>query len=712
MAGTEVVYKAEFTDYMGNDCQIQVCQSGYAGSTTDVIASGNPCHISMLAEGDSKFQHVKTTECVVELMTQTNLQFLSLFLATNKTYFVRIQRGTTIIWVGWINPEFYTEPFDEPPYPTSITATDGLAELKNIQLPTISYTTFKHSLISYISTILQQTGFELGIKVGLNLSATTTADGTVTSRILEKLFIDYRAFRDGEDYWTCMEILEEILSTLNARVYQCDNYWIIDSIDRKHEACNYDVYTYAGVYDSAGNIDPVAALTTTANVGTMIRFLHTPATLEVQPAYKKFTIEHEWGNRKNILPFSNFEGALTDDDFTDDTTLRYWYSYPLSDYEALYEKVQLAEEKVLLMKPIPYEIGQVPSFTAFILPRESGSPASYFTWTYNEGSTNETAFMNWLYGIGTCRLKYECFANLTTYFESEPKLKSRVRLAADFSGNVYYCYFNADDTTEYEWAKYPDTPADFDLDHINTTLPKSEWKEIDVNIKMPPDELGVTQTYVGFMLQIDAPNLNEATIPTPGDGIYYKNIQLYFVDGTENDVLNKEPKESRVDKGSIPAPTFKETITHTIDTDNILEPDTYKIRFAESPAPFSTDGYGLINKYVLFDSGNYAVNLFGNGQTHTLSLVNQVLDSELYATYRRPQFKIRGTLMDTTISDAVGYSFMKVLKDYNYRYYFPTGLDYDVRMCQFSGEWMQFWEDSNASGTGEFNDDFSNDFFI
>lgn len=706
---TDVVYKVQFRDLVNNEFQVEICNSSFTGSTTTIQGGEVPCLIRMLAEGDSKFQHIKATEAEIQLVNTSSMQFVALFLCKNKEYFVRITRGTTLLWKGWINPEFYTEPFVdvEEGMITTVTATDGLAELKNIPLPLPSYTTFKFSFIYYIAKCLEQIGFQQDIKIGCNFSCTTISEGAVTARVLEHLYLDYRAFREGEDFWTCMDILNEILSTLNARLYQNNNTWYIDKLDQKHESVSYEKYDYQGNYVSTATEDPVISLTAHVGLGTDIRFLHSPATLTIEPAYKKYSINHKWGNRKTILPWSNFEGVVTDDDFITSTSMRYWESPAAASEVALFEKVQLNDEKVLLMKPIPYGLGQVPSFTAYITTKESGSPASRYTWTYNEGNTNETAFMNWLYGIGTCRLKYKVFANLSTYFESEPKVRSFVNLTIDCSGNTYTPWFDNDDTVNYEWVASGGSSGTYGGNHISVTLPKSEWLEVDINLKMPPLELGVPQTYIGFIVGISAPNLNQGTIPTEGDGIYYKDFQLYFVNGTENDTLNKEPLSSRVNQGSIPAPTFEETLETIIDTDNILEPEEYSIKFAESPAPFGSDGYGLVNKYVIFDSGGNAVNLFGNGETHTLRLISDILDSELNMAYRSAKFILRGTIIDTTLSDGVGYDFMKVLKSYSSRYYYHTGLEYNLKDCTFAGEWVEFWDESNGEYSNEFFDEFN-----
>lgn len=776
MAGSEILYQVTFDDYNGVECQVQICQPGYSASVTEVTGGPVPALIRLLNEGDNKFVHIKAVEAVAELISTTSLQYLNLFISTNKSYFMRIYRGDDLLFTGWVNPEYYIEPFEPPPYVTAITATDGIAELKNIPFPITAYETFKRSFISYISTCLSQLGADITdgitIKVDDNFTCTTTADGAVTTRALEYLFIDYRAMRDEEDLWSCYDVLNEILSTLNARLFFYCGSWHIEKIDHKHEAYPVIVYDMTGAYVSTiTRWDAVVPLTDHQGPDHDIRFVHSPATLEVQPAYKAFNITHEYGNRKNILKSSNFDGAFYADDFLTDTSLRYWSEAPGSEI-ALVRKVQLDDYKVLAMEAIPYAIGQVPSFTAYIEPIATGSPASEYVWTYNEGGSNEDELMAWMYGEGSMKLKYSVFGHTEIFSESEPKLKAFVRVYINCSGRIYNAWSGNGlvyDNTDYEWLPVADTSTDYDYRHFTTVCKRGEWVDELIDLRMPEDELGVAQTYVGVKILVSSPNLNEATMGA-GYGIYYRELAVYFTTNLDDD--------------------FTENNDYPISGENILEPETYEVKFAESPAPYDSDGYGLVNRYVVFDSAGNAVNGFGNKANYNLRLVDQLLYTELFTTYRQPLFKLTGSIIDTTIGNYVTFSypaihvypdnyivitnhgftpiggtinllftegtssvpglstgeyveftitdahtltlttgaiytagtgtghklaasgidFRTILKDYTSRYYFPTGLEYNVKDAIFTGEWMMMYDESGS--LGEFSDDFNEDFYI
>lgn len=709
---SDVVYSHQFYDYAGDLIVTYILQSGFAGTTTEVTAGENPVTISWMGEGEEKFTHFKASEAQVELVSTTSLQYLSLFLATNKTYRVKVIRNGSQVWQGWINPEFYNEPFSPVPYVTTITATDGLALLKNVEFPIPA--DWKKSMIYYIATCLDQIGFpadEMNIYVVSDLSASTPADGVVTSRLLEKLFLDYRAMRDGNTIWSCYEVLENILITLNARLYQFRGAWWIERIDHKWDGASIDIYDMTGAYVSTNaSYDMNFALTAHSGIGTDIRFLN-GATLEVQPAYRDFTIKQDYGNRQNILKAASFDGKWTDTDFTDDTTLRYWDTTE-GTLEALVEKHTLQNGEICLkMKPIPYS-GQVPSFEAYITPKETGSPASRYVWTLSEDGTNEDAFMAWQYGLGVCYLKYQVFAKSEVYDDSmAPGLRSFVRIYINCSGTIYKLWSGialSDDYTpsNYEWVETTaGTPTTYDFDHITVIPEKSQWTDVDVALRMPEAEVGNAQTYIGFLVHISCPNKAAADVAAD-DGLLYKNMQLYFVNGTENDRTNKEGVDSRPDDPEKQQDNYSRETTYTIDEDNLLSPEDYVFKYGDTPAPFASDGYGLVNKYVIFDSGGASVNQFGSMSLSPVQSMMTILRWDIETSYRRPVFKLRGVVVDT-VGGQVGMH--AIMQDYDSRYYFPTGLTYHVKQTQWEGEWVQCYDDS---GTGEFNDDFNEDFWI
>lgn len=692
MAGTEILYQHQFYDYNGQLVVIYIVQPGYSGATTFVTAGPSPITIEWMGEGEDKFTHVKGSSASIQFVSQTWMAYLDLFLAKNRSYRVLVYRDGGRIWDGWINPEYYSEPFISPPYVTTITATDGLVLLKNIPFPIP--TDFKNSLIYYLATALNLIGLpdSMRIRVACDFYATTTTDGTVTDRILEKLFIDYRSMRDGADMWKAYDVVESILQTLNARLYQYGGAWWIERIDHKINAVDVNVYEMDGTYSSTlSSQDYVVPLTDNLGIGSTLRFLN-GANLEVQPAYKDYTIKHEWGSRTNILTFNNFDGEFYEDEWTSDTELENWVRTSGAE-DALVEKTEFENSIVCKLLPISYP-STVPSHTAYIT-------HSNFIWTYDEGATDETGFSTWLYSTAGIHFEISCFLDMAyNPYAPDQYFKQYVKLYANYSGNIYVLWCEHNGTSgsleTYEWVKVGDPDPIGKIAEFQINLNQGEWIDVEQTFYPPHDEQGNAQTYIGFKVDISSPDYRSEDYSDSGNLI--RRVKLYFVDTEDQIYNNKGEKEA----------AFEETDVHTIDTDNLLSPPDYEFKFGNTPAPYGDDGYGLVNRYVLFDSDNNAVNKFGSYSLPPLYTLPFVLRFDFAPAYRRPQFKLKGTVIDA-IGAELGFN--SILKDYDYRYYFPTGLSYEMKTVQWSGEWMQCGEDTEA-GTGEFNNDFNEDFWI
>jgi hypothetical protein len=674
---TSIVYTVYFKDYSGNDCQVDIRQTGFTGTTTEIESGPEPCVISMLGEGDDKFTHIKATECKLQLLNTTSLQYLSLFLSPVKTYYVNVFRDSNFLWQGWINPEYYTEPFSPVPYITNVSVNDGLAELKNISFPLPSYTVYKHSIMSYISTCLDQIGFpvDLGIKISLGLSATTLADGVITSRLFEKMFIDYRAFRDEDIFWNCYDILDSILSSFNARLFQWDGYWHIERLDQKHAAYDVEVYNRAGVFQSTVSYDAVTTLTAHVGAGTDIRF-QMGANLEVQPAYKGFNITQDYGNRTNILPFGNFDGNFYSDEFNGDD-LRRW---------TLVDGITLTEESEFhavrfkgLNTGAPFANGYIISGNA-VIQSEGGTPLTQFMTAWG----NSDLILKFRFSVAFKKENLTDSINIASY----------IRLYANFSGNLYTIDEGfSGESSDGSFTYYdPGSPS---LSDIIIYPPSGEWKDIEITLRKPPDaEMALTQTNLFFYLHIFK-GWSSEDAGTDADGIMFSNISLAVEKGYHATLDGSKDVK------------YDTEYNQVIDIKNIVEPTPYEFNFGDTPFPYGTGGNGLVNKYVIFDSSNFAVQLFGNGGTHTLSLVSQIIAGDLNAAYNVPKFKLKGTIIDSTTAKAI--NFLTCLKDYDNRYYIMTGGEYNLKDSTFAGEWIQMYDDSGT--TGEFNDDFSDDFF-
>ena len=706
MAGTEIVYKGYFKDDNGNDCAVYIKKDSYAGAETEVTMGAEPVVIKWVGDTDDKTEHIKASECYLEFVTETSMQFLSLFLEPVKTYRVEIYRGVDPIWNGFVNPEYYSEPFIHTPYITTIHCTDGLADLKNTPFPIPGYTSsdFKQTVISYISTCLEQIGGDstLDIYNAVNVICNTPTDGIVSARIMEYLYIDYRSIQDETGaFWSCYDVLNEIMAAFNARLYQSGYQWWIERIDQKHDTFRVEVYDLSGMYKSTIAARDEQVALTSITPAKVIRFVNTPAQLEINPAYKSFDIEQDYQHRTNFINSTSYT-TFRPDDWASDTSLRFWTVNGTVNYEKDFEY------NVLRIKDRFTDVGN------FLY-----NDAINFQ---NEGVSNINNLMvGWRNGIIALVISFDVQKRFYGVQDGETAT-ANIYCYMSFSGNVYrltndsgstynilgqqlplndtrtagtFTMHNVNNIGRFVEAADPSTP------YITTDLKDtSEWVTTIVEFKRPPsDEDGNTQTYLTLQMRLFSLATNSADTFLDSDGVLYRNMRVYWKRNMEDDYMR--------------------TIETDIDEANIVVPDAYQVKFGNTPAPFISpagkvnDGYSLINRHVFFDSAGKPVNDFGvvGDATVTSDLIDKIIVDDLTATYRRPLCRLRGTILDETIASGstAGLKFSSVLKDYNNRWYAPLSLAYYMRGVQWEGNWLEFW---NETGTGEFSDDFSEDFFI
>src|SRR5690606_22543056 len=104
--------------------------------------------------------------------------------------------------------------------------------------------------------ILKKTGLSLKIRSGINIFETSHSTDPEDDP-LDQTYIDVTCYRDKDEPFTCWQVLEAILEPFQARLYQCDNQWMIEEIDRATEPYNYRIFTADGDYESNGSFDGV-----------------------------------------------------------------------------------------------------------------------------------------------------------------------------------------------------------------------------------------------------------------------------------------------------------------------------------------------------------------------------------------------------------------------------------------------------------------------
>ena len=171
-----------------------------------------------------------------------------------------------IYWKGFLQPDVYSEPHISAPYISRFTANCGLGLLKDIQYKDADDKLLfgRVRTMDIIANCLEKTGTLLPIKTCIDVwyDITGFTDGDDP---LDEVYISQDGFilRSEEEKSTnCYDVLNRILATYKAAIYQSNGYWIIEREKNKWNSDKYILYTKKG--DKIGNLpttDKVITLT-------------------------------------------------------------------------------------------------------------------------------------------------------------------------------------------------------------------------------------------------------------------------------------------------------------------------------------------------------------------------------------------------------------------------------------------------------------------
>ena len=118
------LYLFKFNSTHGVEHSIHIQQDGYSGPVKQRALGRGP----VLKKQQNGPICGTSLEIIAECVEDG--EFSILYTSNPKEYRVCLYRGNTLVWVGFVSTELYSEPSVAPPYDVQIIATDGLGELK------------------------------------------------------------------------------------------------------------------------------------------------------------------------------------------------------------------------------------------------------------------------------------------------------------------------------------------------------------------------------------------------------------------------------------------------------------------------------------------------------------------------------------------------------------------------------------------------------
>jgi hypothetical protein len=257
-------FRFNFNSQAGKDLAISILQDGYTGSVLTRALGGSPrlaIEQSDCVRGSSlTFE----AECVIDD------EYADLYTSDPLKYKVQVKNGSALVWEGFITPELYAAPWIDPPYNVTLTATDGLGELKRYTFAAQGET----SLSSLLTYLLAFTGLNYPVRL---ISSLAVEGGAAASFLSTTVNLDSYAGK------TCYDVLQALLVSIHATVVVRQSAWLV-----MRETDIAGAVDGASVKDLDGGTYPIVSF---GSMQTSAVWPVGQLSMEIEPARKSVAVE-------------------------------------------------------------------------------------------------------------------------------------------------------------------------------------------------------------------------------------------------------------------------------------------------------------------------------------------------------------------------------------------------------------------------------------
>lgn len=301
-------FKAEFDSFSADRYNIEIWDRDHVGGVTEMLVDRSG--FSLTAEATDRISTIQGTSCdiVVYIQNATHEALITDLLASEEGRFlINITTGSTSpqpYWKGVLLPDIGSFEEAHYPYQLKLSATDGIAALREIKykdgnLPyTGKQSALKHILncLNKIRTVDVLWGSSDNfISVYVDWWEVTHTHTSSSQCPLNQTYIDHSIFyKEDEgiqDYLTCYEVIENILTVFGARItFGVGSYWIEQITYRTAATIIGRGYTKAGTFISAGNFSALNTIDQTSGgaLEAVANYEFLPALKEHRHTFKSF----------------------------------------------------------------------------------------------------------------------------------------------------------------------------------------------------------------------------------------------------------------------------------------------------------------------------------------------------------------------------------------------------------------------------------------
>lgn len=222
-------YIGEFKNINDELLKIEIVTNNDTSSTTELLLADNPFSTS-LEGGNIIYKPCKYSSATVRLLLSQPL--FDLYSSIAKNVKVTLLKNNAIQWVGYVEPNIYSQSYETDYDLMEIECIDGLAVLDYIKYQTINTEAQIHTIFDIIRNVIKQSDCYNNIYIAKSYSTDITK-----FEIAEQNFFD-----EDNEAMTCKEVLEQISQYLG---YTCiadkDNVVFVDYDAIKNNINDYYV---------------------------------------------------------------------------------------------------------------------------------------------------------------------------------------------------------------------------------------------------------------------------------------------------------------------------------------------------------------------------------------------------------------------------------------------------------------------------------------
>jgi len=226
--------------------------------------------------------------------------------------------GSINKWVGWIIPGIYKEHRTSGYVNISMTAIDGLGDLKNIPFDMRGARAFElKNLLEIVVFSLAKTGLNFDIYEAFDLYELNM---NTNSSPLEQAYQETARLNDR----SCYDVLEEIMTILKAELLQKNGHWELRPKDKLLDTFSYRTYSAYGA--KKGTANKTFNIYDVGGKSYSNILLNNNTEIEYADVYRGIQLKQSFGFVDQLLKFPAFSNV---DEFLNEETPNHLYPWQL-----------------------------------------------------------------------------------------------------------------------------------------------------------------------------------------------------------------------------------------------------------------------------------------------------------------------------------------------------------------------------------------------